>query len=102
MQRFTTTVTTTEHARRRMAQRNVSIEQVWFILEHGLEVHRAGAILVTLRRKDIPELFRSKDEFTRLDGATVVLSREAPTIMTIWRNRRHGLRHIRAKPRYSC
>jgi hypothetical protein len=92
----------TDHARLRMAQRNVSFDQLSFILEHGQEVHGAGAILITLRRKDIPLELQMEDEFARLEGVTVVLSREESVILTIWRNRRQGLRHIRDKPRYSC
>ena len=92
----------TDHARQRMARRNVSKQQLSFILEHGEEMHCAGARLVYLRRKDIPEPLRRVDKFARLEGVTVVLSSDSPTVMTVWRNRRHGLRRIRHKPRYSC
>ncbi|HID54526.1 MAG TPA: DUF4258 domain-containing protein [Anaerolineae bacterium] len=92
----------TDHARQRMARRNVSKQQLSFILEHGEETHCAGARLVHLRRKDIPEPLRRVDKFARLEGVTVVLSSDSPTVMTVWRNRRHGLRRIRDKPRYSC
>ncbi|HIP73707.1 MAG TPA: DUF4258 domain-containing protein [Anaerolineae bacterium] len=92
----------TDHARQRMARRNVSKQQLSFILEHGEETHCAGARLVHLRRKDIPEPLRRVDKFARLEGVTVVLSSDSPTVMTVWRNRRHGLRRIRHKPRYSC
>lgn len=92
----------TEHARKRMAQRNVSENEVSFILEHGQMTHCAGAILVTCRRKDIPKNKLVLDEFRRLDGVTIVMSRENSAIMTVWRNRKQGLRHIRHKPRYRC
>ena len=90
------------HARRRMAQRNVSVRQISFILGYGHAAHCAGAILVTLRHKDIPSELRARDEFARLEGVTVVLSRAAPVVQTVWRNRRNGLRRIRHKPRYTC
>lgn len=96
------TIIYTNHARQRMAQRNVSDRQISFILEHGEEIHCAGARFVHLRRKDIPQPFRKVDDFAQLIGSTVVLSIADPVIMTVWRNRRHGLRHIRHKPRYSC
>jgi len=92
----------TDHARQRMAQRNVSEGQISFILEHGEEIHCAGARLVHLRRKDIPQPFRKVDNFAQLVGCTVVLSIADPVIMTVWRDRRHGLHRIRHKPRYSC
>lgn len=97
-----TSLPLTHHARLRMAQRNVSPAQLSFILEHGQEAHCAGAILVTLRRKDIPAELQKQNEFACLEGVTVVLSREEPVVMTVWRNRRQGLRHIRDKPRYNC
>ncbi|MCB8922202.1 MAG: DUF4258 domain-containing protein [Ardenticatenaceae bacterium] len=92
----------TNHARRRMAQRNVSEAQISFILSYGEEIHCAGARLVHLRHKDIPQPFRKVNEFTRLIGSTVVMSITEPVIMTVWRNRRRGLRHIHHKPSYSC
>lgn len=97
----------TEHARRRMAQRNVSKQQISFILSHGEETHCAGARFVHLRRKDIPKPLRKVSKFARLEGVTVVLSNESQTIMTVWRNHRQGLRRIRQarrsrQPRYSC
>lgn len=92
----------TNHAQKRMAQRNVSEKQVSFILDHGYTVHRAGAVLVSLRGKDIPKTLRANDQFARLEGVTVVLSRENPIVLTVWRNRRQGLQHIRHKPRFSC
>ncbi|MBE2225108.1 MAG: DUF4258 domain-containing protein [Anaerolineae bacterium] len=92
----------THHARQRMAQRNVSEAQISFILEHGEEIHCAGARLVHLRRKDIPEHIRKVDTFARLEGVAVVLSNTDPIILTVWRNRSHSSRHIRHKPRYSC
>lgn len=91
----------THHAIKRMAQRNVSEKQVAFILTHGYAVHRAGAVLVSLRDKDIPKKLRADDQFARLAGTTVVLSREEPIILTVWRNRDKGLQHIRQKSRFS-
>ena len=85
----------TDHAQQRMAQRNVSAIQISFILEHGEETHCAGARLVHLRRKDIPKPIRKVDRFAQLEGVTVVMSITEPVIMTVWRNRRHGLRRIR-------
>ena len=91
----------TEHAIKRMAQRNVSEDQIAFILQYGYAVHRAGAVLVSLRDKDIPKTLRADDQFARLAGTTVVLSRDEPLILTVWRNRDKGLQHIRQKSRFS-
>ena len=114
----------TLHAQRRMAQRNVSLADVRFVLKHGKRFHRAGAVFVHLRGKDIPKEKRHDKNITRLEGTTVVLSRrnvllntliegklaerqettvvshESPIILTIWRNSQDGLRHIKRKVRY--
>lgn len=91
----------THHAQLRMSQRNVSFKQLQFILKHGQQTHCAGAILVTLRRKDIPQKFISQRECSCLEGTTIVLSRDLPIVLTIWRNKSKGLQHIRQKVRYS-
>lgn len=92
--------TITEHARRRMAQRNVTAKNILYILAHGYRVHRAGAVLVYLRRKDVPFKQRANDQIRRLEGVAIVLNRESSVIMTVWRNRSNGLCRIRRKSRY--
>jgi hypothetical protein len=91
----------TDHVRLRMAQRNVSSGEISYIISHGQEVHRAGAILFILRQRDIPKEERHKAVISRLEGTTVVLSREEPVVLTVWRNRRLGTSHIRRKPVYN-
>ena len=91
----------TKHALKRMAQRNVSTTEISFILAHGTEINCAGARLVHLKCKDIPKSVCHDDQFARLQGSTVVLSKESPVVMTVWRNRQKGLRHISHKPRHT-
>jgi hypothetical protein len=90
----------TNHARLRMAQRNVSGADISYIIRYGEEVHRAGAVLVTLRQRDIPKEERPNPILTRLEGVTVVLSRDESIILTVWRNRRQGSKRIRNKAKY--
>ena len=92
---------TTRHARRRMAQRNLSASDVAFALQYGQIFHRAGAILCHLRRQDIPGLLRAEARYAQLEGTTVVLSREDASVLTVYRNRRCGLKRIKQKPRHS-
>lgn len=94
-------ITFTHHARLRMAQRNVSLTQIWFILEHGHCYHRAGVVLVHLRRKDIPADHLANSHIACLEGTTVVLNRQGTIVMTVWRNRNKGMRHITRKPRFA-
>lgn len=96
---MTTNFVFTDHARKRMAQRNVSEADILFILQHGHETHCAGTIMVACRHKDIPEERLIQDQFRRLDGVSVVMNRVEPVVITVWRNRKQGSRHIRRKPR---
>jgi hypothetical protein len=94
-------ITFTHHARLRMAQRNVSLAQIWFILGHGHRCHRAGVVLVHLRRKDIPADDLANSQISCLEGTTVVLNRKGTAVMTVWRNRNRGMQQISRKPRFA-
>ena len=90
----------TLHAKRRMAQRNLSLADIHFVLQHGQRHHRAGAIFFFLRGRDILKDRQMNQEYSRLEGTVVVLSRERSRILTVYRNRKGGLQHIKQKPRY--
>jgi hypothetical protein len=89
----------TQHAALRMAQRNVSHHDVHFVMRHGQKLHRAGAIIFFLRQRDIPQEKRSDKKVARLEGTAVITNRCFSTILTVYRNRRGGLQHIKQKPR---
>jgi hypothetical protein len=85
----------TLHVQQRMAQRNISAEDLDFVLQYGKTYHRAGALHVHLRRCDISE--RWYQQFGRLEGTTAVLNREGTAVLTIHRNRQQGPRRIKKK-----
>ncbi|MCZ7670688.1 MAG: DUF4258 domain-containing protein [Chloroflexi bacterium] len=58
----------TLHVQQRMAQRNISMDDLDFVLLYGEVFHRAGAVHVHLRRCDISE--RWYQQFGRLEGTT--------------------------------
>lgn len=97
----------TGHAERRMAQRNLSWEDIHIVLMCGQRFHKAGAIFIYLRSRDIPDDLLADNRFARLEGTTIVISRDDPgQILTVYRNRQGGASHIRRKknhdqyPRY--
>lgn len=97
----------TGHAEQRMAQRNLSWDDVHIVLMYGQRFHKAGAIFIYLRSRDIPDDLLPDDRFARLEGTTIVVSRDEPgQILTVYRNRQGGAGHIRRKknrdryPRY--
>jgi len=85
----------TGHAEQRMAQRNVSLQDIRFVLEHGERLHRAGAVFFHLGKCNIPKAQRRRAD--RLEGTVVVLSRDHPVILTVYRNRQGGLGRIKRK-----
>jgi hypothetical protein len=91
----------TSHAKYRMAQRNLSNEEISYVLLYGQSWHKAGATITYLRQKDIPFSDRADQQLQRLMGAIVVTAADSErVILTAYRNRRSGLRNIKHKPNY--
>ena len=88
------------HALRRAAQRNLSPADIHYVLAHGALRYAAGAAIVYLRKTDIPHA--DYQAHSRLEGTAVVMTPDRALIITVWRNRRRGARHIRRKPDPWC
>lgn len=88
----------TNHAARRLAQRNLDNDDVCYVAIHG-RVHRAAhALFIHLGRRDIPAEDLRVDRIRRLEGTILVLdAREGSVLATAYRNRRTGSRHIKRK-----
>lgn len=87
----------TKHAQQRMAQRNLSDNEVQFIINHSRPSYTAGAVFFVLRKKDIPRELRHDSAIARLEGATVVASRDNGDIITVYRTGHNGPRKLRRK-----
>lgn len=84
------------HVQQRMAQRNLSWEDIRFVLQHGQRWHKAGAIHVFLGSRDIP--YELRNRFARLEGTTVLVNPDSmDMIITVYRNRQRGTNQIRRK-----
>lgn len=92
--------TFSDHAQYRAAQRNLPTQAVDYILEHGRVFHRAGVLFYYLRSCDIPRSDQRNEQINRLAGTAIVFSKDRQTIITIWRNGKNGLKHIKRKSRY--
>ena len=91
-----------QHAVLRMAQRNVSLDDLHYVLDHGERVHKTGVAIYVLRKRDIPPKDCKRSEITRLEGTVVLtgFTKEGILeIITIYRNR-SALRSIRYKAKY--
>lgn len=85
------------HAVTRMAQRNLSTEDVEYVIQFGCRVRSGGALHYFLRHNDIPAGDRKQAQ--RLEGTTVLMDRSGQCIITVYRNRR-GLKVLRQKVKW--
>jgi hypothetical protein len=85
-----------------MAQRNVSLSDLEYVLAHGERIYTTGITVYILRKIDIPHSDRNKSEITRLEG-TVLLARFSQDgylkIITTYRNK-NALKALRRKAKY--
>jgi hypothetical protein len=92
----------TQHAVLRMAQRNISLGDLEYVLEHGERVYKTGITLYILRKRDILQDDRKKSEIARLEGTVVLtgFSRNGNLeLITMYRTK-SASRTFRYKPKY--
>jgi len=96
------TLSVSNHAVLRMAQRNVSLDDLRYVIEHGICINRTGIAVYILRKRDIPSADRSKSKLTRLEG-TVVLTGQTKNgdmkIITTYRDK-CAFKMFRCKAKY--
>jgi len=86
------------HARKRMAQRNLSPSDVEFAISYGQHFHRTGALFLFLGHRDFPS--DGLRRFSRLEGTLILMDPKTRDVITVYRNRK-GPRDIKRKVRYS-
>ena len=87
-----------QHAGRRLAQRNLTFDDVSYVFAHGRLHHRGKALFVHLGRRDIPTADLRTDRYRRLEGTVLVLDPTTGQVLTTaYRNRRTGSRDIKRK-----
>lgn len=87
----------TQHAEQRAIQRNLPDEALEVVLLYGETLHRAGAVIYFLRRRDVMSDDAARSSSGRWIGATVILDSTQQRVLTVYRNRR-GLRRLKRKP----
>jgi hypothetical protein len=91
-----------KHAVLRMAQRNISIRDLEYVLEHGERVYKTGVTIYILRKRDILIGDRKRSTITRLEGTVVLtgFTRDGTLeIITMYRNK-NASRTLRWKKKY--
>jgi hypothetical protein len=98
MARDSSVASVSAHASRRLAQRNLTADDVQYVYTHGRVHHTGKATFVHLGLRDIPEDDRRDDRFRRLEGTILVLDPSTGChLTTAYRNRQRGSRDIRRK-----
>jgi hypothetical protein len=91
-------ITHTAHSATRAAQRGLSDDEIEYVYQYGSRYHCGGALIFYMRRQDLPIADRRYDWAAQLVGTAVVMSSYDGAIITVWRNRRTGLKRIRTWP----
>jgi hypothetical protein len=91
----------TLHSLTRQARRNLSDEDIDFVVARGRYIYCAGALHIFLRRRDIPRHKDINDRFARLEGTVLVINIQhaIPVLITVYHNR-DSFKQIRSKAKY--
>lgn len=87
----------TDHSAWRAARRGLTDEEIEYVRYYGSRFRGDGALIYFLRRQDLPPPDRRRDWAEHLVGTALVFSKDGLTLITVWRNRRSGLKVIRKK-----
>jgi hypothetical protein len=91
----------TNHVRERQAQRNLTTQELEFVMFYGRRYYRAGVVHIFLGRRDIPQDRVTYKKFAHLEGTIVLYEREGTTITVVTAYRdRNGCKDIRKKKKY--
>ena len=90
----------THHALERSNQRNLSDEDIQYVLTHGQLCHVPEGVSYFLGRRNVPPLDRVNDHITRLEGTVVILDLAQEYVITAWRNRRSGTKQLRCRGKH--
>ncbi len=84
--------------------RNISEDEIRYVIKHGRKSHNAGCIMFFLRKRDIPPADRADQRICQLEGTCVIAALTTSNklrVKTAYRNRRRGLKDHRRKKKYA-
>lgn len=76
----------TIHGSERAVDRNLSDDDIDFIVSYGHRERHTGVIYCQLRTRELSIHFPHEPEYERLVGATVILCSCGRTVITVYRN----------------
>lgn len=90
----------TDHAKLRMFQRGIRLNELIFCLEVGEPIHRTGAVFYVLTDRNLSKMqpFNSTLDMKKLRGLTAIIEmdRGIPYVTKVYKNRK-AIRSIREK-----
>lgn len=86
------------HAAVRISQRNIRAEDIAFVMRFGRHLHNGGALFVFLGQRNIPDEYRTDDRIAKLEGTTLVMSRDG-CLITAYKNKK-GLKKVLKKCKF--
>lgn len=89
-----------DHAQQRLAQRNLSENDVKIIMQYGYKFRNTGGIFIQMRAKDVPKGLSPNDSIHRLVNTTLILCSCGNCIITAYRNAT-AFHKDRCKEKYS-
>lgn len=92
-----------QHAEKRCAQRNISRNDVLYVLQHGRRYWNAGTLMYFLGRRDIPAHDRADQRVRQLVGLCVhtrLVETDTLLIVTLYHNEKTGLKDHRRKQKF--
>lgn len=91
----------TSHSSFRASQRHLSNEEIEYIKYFGSRIRNSGALFFYLRKRDLPVEDQHRDWANHLVGTALVMSKDGSSLLTVWRNRKNGLKNICKKRKSS-
>jgi hypothetical protein len=96
MQNTPSQIQFSEHSLRRLAHRNLSTQDISYVIAHGTKYYGGGVTTYYLRECDLPPRDVRFNTYSRLVGTAALVASDG-TIVTVWRNRKTGLKNIKHK-----
>lgn len=90
----------TNHARIRLSQRNLSLEDVAFVRQNGVRINRAGVSGYFLGTRHL-RTHADARRYSHLVGTVVLCCPHCGCVLTAYRNRVAGNKGLRRKAKYN-
>lgn len=85
-----------KHGRLRVAQSNLSTDDVELVRRYGVLEHRTGVRFYFIGRREVERYRHVAPRIAKLHSIVLIVSQDDDTVITVYRNK-HALKQIRRK-----